>query len=121
MQTSNTSHLLLIRNDPKRSVIRTITPVTIELLSMTFFAGDIISKDRIPRKELLQEAREAATKHNTKLLICFGGNGRSNGFSVMVRNDKNRQTFLKNLATLLDEYGFDGVGEYDNSTRTILK
>ena len=31
----------------------------------------------------------------------------------MVRNDKNRQTFLKNLATLLDEYGFDGVGKYD--------
>ena len=34
---------------------------------------------------------------------------RSGGFSVMVRNSKNRQQFLKNLVDLLDKYEFDGV------------
>ena len=74
-----------------------------------FYSGDIIAQDRIPRPELLKEARTAATKHNTKMMICFGGNGRSNGFSVMARNERNRKEFLKNLADLIDKYEFDGV------------
>jgi len=71
--------------------------------------GDIIAMDRLPRPELMSEAREAATRHKTKLLLCLGGNGRSGGFSVMVRNDKNRKRFLKNLMDLLDTYQLDGV------------
>lgn len=71
--------------------------------------GDVIDLDRLPRQELLIEAREAATRHNTKLLVCFGGNGRSGGFSVMVRNSKNRKRFLENLVKLLDTYQLDGV------------
>ena len=71
--------------------------------------GEIIALDRLPRPELMSEAREAARKHKTKLMICFGGNGRSGGFSVMVRNDKNRKLFLQNLLKLLDQYGLDGV------------
>jgi len=71
--------------------------------------GDIIALDRLPRQELMAEARKAASKHKTKLIVCFGGNGRSGGFSVMVRNDKNRKIFLQNLVKLLDQYGLDGV------------
>ena len=71
--------------------------------------GDIIALDRLPRPELMAEARAAASKHKTKLLVCFGGNGRSGGFSVMVRNDNNRKLFLQNLVKLLDQYGLDGV------------
>ena len=71
--------------------------------------GDITALDRIPRPELLKEARSAATKHGTKMMICFGGNGRSDGFSMMVRSERNRKEFLKNLAELLDKYEFDGV------------
>ena len=71
--------------------------------------GEIIALDRLPRPELMSEARAAATKHQTKLMVCFGGNGRSGGFSVMVRNDKNRKLFLQNLLKLLDQYGLDGV------------
>eukprot|EP00092_Neocalanus_flemingeri_P002693 GFUD01002883.1.p1 GENE.GFUD01002883.1~~GFUD01002883.1.p1 ORF type:complete len:354 (+),score=133.72 GFUD01002883.1:52-1113(+) len=71
--------------------------------------GDIIALDRLPRPELFSEAREAATRHQTKLLLCLGGNGRSGGFSVMVRNDKNRRQFVVNLVELLDKYQLDGV------------
>ena len=71
--------------------------------------GEIIALDRLPRPELMTEAREAATKYKTKLMVCFGGNGRSGGFSVMVRNDKNRKIFLENLLHLLEHHGLDGV------------
>lgn len=71
--------------------------------------GTIQALDRIPRPELLAQAREAATRHGTKLMICFGGNGRSQGFGPMVANKKERKTFVSNLVALCDEYGFDGV------------
>jgi len=71
--------------------------------------GDIIALDRLPRQELMAEARSAATRHGTKLLLCLGGNGRSGGFSVMVRNSKNRKRFVENLVKLLNTYELDGV------------
>jgi len=71
--------------------------------------GDIIALDRLPRPELMTEARNSATRHGTKLLLCLGGNGRSGGFSVMVRNSKNRKRFVENLVKLLNTYELDGV------------
>jgi GH18 family chitinase len=71
--------------------------------------GGIRALDRLPRPELLAEAREAAQKHSSELLICFGGNGRSSGFSGMVRDDKARAKFIENLIKLCDRHGFNGV------------
>lgn len=47
--------------------------------------GGITGLDRLPRTELLQEAKSAAQKNGADLLVCFGGNGRSAGFSPMAR------------------------------------
>ena len=47
--------------------------------------------DRIPRPELMSEARAAATASGTKLLLCIGGNGRSAGFSPTVASKKKRK------------------------------
>lgn len=47
--------------------------------------GSLWGLDRLPRHELLEESRAAAKKNGAKLLLCFGGNGRSAGFSEMVR------------------------------------
>jgi len=71
--------------------------------------GDIAGLDRLPRPELMAEARKAASKHGTKLLLCLGGNGRSGGFSVMVRNQKNRHSFLASLSMLMEDYQLDGI------------
>jgi len=71
--------------------------------------GDIAGLDRLPRPELMAEARKAASKHGTKLLLCLGGNGRSGGFSVMVRNQKNRHSFLASLSMLVEDYQLDGI------------
>ena len=43
--------------------------------------GDIIHTDRIPRKELMDEARTARRR---AAFACFGGNGRSAGFPAML-------------------------------------
>jgi hypothetical protein len=42
-------------------------------------------------------------------LICFGGNGRSEGFSAMVRRKNARAAFVENLLALCAKHRFDGV------------
>lgn len=71
--------------------------------------GDITSLDRMPRQELMREARRAADKHGTRLMLCLGGNGRSDGFSGMSRSEKNREKFVINLMEVLKKYDLDGV------------
>lgn len=71
--------------------------------------GSIVAWDRFPRKELLTLARQASRRHGTKLMICFGGNGRSAGFSRMVRSTKRRARFLRELGRLLESNDLDGV------------
>ena len=71
--------------------------------------GRIVGMDRFPRPALLEEAREAAIRHKTKLLICFGGNGRSGGFAGMVRSAEARKAFIDNLLELCRTHGLDGV------------
>ena len=71
--------------------------------------GHITALDRMPRPALLAEARAAADRHGTKLLICFGGNGRSQGFSAMSRSPSARRRFVGQLRTLLDAHELDGV------------
>jgi len=71
--------------------------------------GKITARDRFPRSELLSQAREATRKHGTELMICFGGNGRSAGFSPMSRKSSGRKRFLQELAELIEKYDLDGV------------
>ena len=71
--------------------------------------GDITALDRIPRPELLQQARAAATRYGAKLMICFGGNGRSAGFSAMVRDDQARERFVEKAVQLVEQQDFDGI------------
>jgi len=65
--------------------------------------------DRLPSKDDLQRARQAADSVEGKLLISFGGNSRSEGFSRMTSTVKNRHKFLNALDKLLEEYDFDGI------------
>lgn len=86
----HSSHLLLFSVEPDRK-------------------GNIIAMDRIPRKELMDKAKKAAKRHGTWLMMSFGGNGRSDGFSAMTRSKKARGRFVGKLVELLDKYGLDGV------------
>ena len=72
-------------------------------------SGELTGLDRFPRAELLAEARAAAAAHGCKLLLCFGGNGRSSGFSAMSRNKHKRARFVAAVGALLQSTGTDGV------------
>lgn len=69
----------------------------------------IAALDRMPRKDLLEEAKQAARRHGTRLMVCFGGNGRSAGFSGMVRKKSLRSGFVRSVVSLLEGYGLDGI------------
>lgn len=47
---------------------------------------------------------------NTKLMIAIGGWGDEAGLSEGAKDDVSRERYAKNLATMLDDNGFDGVG-----------
>jgi|SaaInl85LU_5_DNA_1037374.scaffolds.fasta_scaffold207733_1 chitinase len=64
---------------------------------------------RFPLRPQLIAAREAAAKYGTKLLICFGGNSRTNGFPQMVSSKKTRRVFIDNLTKLLEKHSMHGV------------
>ena len=71
--------------------------------------GGIGALDRVPRPTILAKARAAARAHGMALMICFGGNGRSAGFSQMVRRPAARRRFVGGLVALCLDHGLDGV------------
>lgn len=71
--------------------------------------GDIEALDRIPDRDVLDNARSSTRQEGTELLIGFGGNGRSAGFRPMVRNDDARKRFVQAVVELCNEFDFDGV------------
>ena len=71
--------------------------------------GRLAAFDRLPRKELMLQAREATKAAGTKLLVCIGGNGRSAGFTGAVANKERRQKFVDSLVDLCDKHDLDGI------------
>ena len=65
--------------------------------------------DRLPSPQDLEKAKEAAKKVNGKIMLSFGGNARSQGFSNMVAKRKRRLHFLKSLNKFLTEQDLHGV------------
>jgi len=59
----------------------------------------------------LKETRAFGKKYgtDTKALLCFGGNGRSSGFSQMVRTKASRLRFLNDFFFINEHYKFDGI------------
>lgn len=48
---------------------------------------------------------------DTKLLIAIGGWGDTAGFSEGAKTEASRERYAKNLASMLESNGFDGVGK----------
>lgn len=55
---------------------------------------------------------------DTKLMIAIGGWGDTEGFSAGAKDDTTRERFAKNVASMLDANGFDGVGMHHLSILT---
>ena len=67
--------------------------------------GGITGMDRFPPADVLAAARG----HGCELIICFGGNGRSSGFSAMTRSPDARKAFVKKVKQLVKRFKLDGV------------
>lgn len=78
-------------------------------LEVSVQTGKPAALDRLPSREDAARARLEADKVNGKILISFGGNGRSSGFAEMTASKKKRKRFLKELNSILNTYKFDGV------------
>lgn len=61
--------------------------------------------DKFPSSHVL----DAARGQGCQLIICFGGNGRSSGFSAMTRNPEARKVFVKKVKQLVKRFKLDGV------------
>lgn len=72
-------------------------------------SGEITALDRLPSTEVFKEIQRFSAENNTEVLICFGGNGRSAGFSQMVKSAKARSRFVTAVVDLCEIYGLSGV------------
>lgn len=48
---------------------------------------------------------------DTKLMVAIGGWGDTAGFSEGAKDEASRTRYAKNVASMLDAHGFDGVGK----------
>lgn len=86
---------------------------------MAFAPSDIFNKDSPPSSWQPFESPDTMRKRfspDTKLMIAIGGWGDTQGFSDGAKDDTTRERFAKNVASLLDTHGFDGVGKHNRST-----
>ena len=90
------------------SMSRTVTQLILFSLEVQP-TGRLSAYDRLPRAELMLEARAATKAAGTQLLVCVGGNGRSAGFSAAVAKPDRRQRFVEDLVKLCDKHDLDGV------------
>lgn len=72
-------------------------------------AGELLGMDRFPSNLVLLDAKAAASKSNMKLMIGFGGNGRSAHFAAMAGNAEARASFVSNVVNLVSSKKLDGV------------
>ena len=72
-------------------------------------SGRLSAYDRLPRRELMLEARAATRAAGSQLLVCVGGNGRSGGFSRAVSTSNSRARFVESLVKVCDQHELDGV------------
>ena len=71
--------------------------------------GELAGLERLPRPAIIEAARAATKKRGCELLVCFGGNGRSSGFPIMVSNPHARETFVANVVKLVEKHKLDGI------------
>lgn len=60
----------------------------------------------------IKKAVESAKKKNTRVLVCVGGAGRSQGFLKLVQSSKTQTHFINNLISFCTKFNLDGI-DYD--------
>ena len=71
--------------------------------------GSITALDRFPDESTAAAARQATRAEGAKLLVCFGGNSRTNGFPAVATSAELRRVFARNVLEFLVAHELDGV------------
>lgn len=90
---------------------------------MGFAASKLFNSDS-PEAYKPFESPETMRKRfspDTKLMIAIGGWGDTAGFSEGAKDEASRTRYAKNVASMLDEHGFDGVGKISKQTFANFK
>lgn len=80
---------------------------------MSFAASKLFNSDS-PAAYKPFESPETMRKRfspETKLMVAIGGWGDTAGFSEGAKDEASRTRYAKNVASMLDAQGFDGVGK----------
>ncbi|KAJ5885066.1 hypothetical protein N7495_009576 [Penicillium taxi] len=78
---------------------------------MAFAPSELFDQDSPPAFTPYESTQTARSRYgpNTKLMIALGGWGDEAGFSSAAKDDSTRKRYAKNVASMLDANGFDGV------------
>lgn len=85
----------------------------IDYAIMSFAASKLFNSDS-PEAYKPFESPETMRKRfspDTKLMVAIGGWGDTAGFSEGAKDEASRTRYAKNVASMLDAHGFDGVGK----------
>lgn len=79
---------------------------------MAFAQTTLFNSDSAPSFTPFQPVDDMRKRFgpDTKLMIAIGGWGDSAGFSTGSKDDASRKRYAKNVASMLEANGFDGVG-----------
>ena len=93
---------------PFETIIPSLTHIILFSIEVDSEAR-LVQLDRLPSKEKMKEIKQLSLKSDTKLMVSFGGNGRSNGFPKVSKLTKLRVRFVENTIKFMDEYKLDGI------------
>lgn len=80
---------------------------------MAFAASKLFNSDSPPSYQPFEPVDSMRKRFgpDAKLMIAIGGWGDTSGFSDGAKDETTRKRFAKNVASMLDDNGFDGVGK----------
>lgn len=79
---------------------------------MAFAKSDLFNSNSTPEYNPFESVKEmrARFEPDTKVLVALGGWGDTEGFGEGSKDDESRERYAKNVAAVVKDGGFDGVG-----------
>ena len=79
---------------------------------MAFAKSDLFNSESTPEYNPFESVKDmrARFEPDTKVLVALGGWGDTEGFGEGSKDDESREQYAKNVAAVVKDGGFDGVG-----------
>lgn len=79
---------------------------------MGFAKSGLFNTDSTPHYQPFESVSSMRQRFDpdTKVMVAVGGWGDTEGFGEGAKDEKSRERYARNLAKVVEESGFDGVG-----------